>query len=310
MTGRALVERLVSHHLDGAVVSAEPVGGGYSGAGVHRVRARLPGGERELVLKTARVADEPGHTDEQRVYGTHPSSLGAVHALLRERGLPTYDLLAWGMPSDGVPCFWAAMSALGGVSVRGHRDALDPEGFHRTCGAALGALHAVTRAYDGAVDLASPHGTDWDEAFFGSFEGVVEREIGARGMGDLAVEVRAFLERQRRNWVKSDRYALSHVDGLQGHAERDDAGWRYLGHVDLEDVVFLDARFALAGYELGVGGPVPAAFWDSYRELAAVDASYGTVRDVMTLYFLVNWLWIESGRSKIVGTIRQVIRGH
>lgn len=97
MIGRDLVERIVSHHLGGAVLSAEPVAGGYSGAGMHRVRALLPGGERELVLKTARVADEPGHTDEQRVYGTHPGSLGAVHALLWERGLPTYDLLGWGV---------------------------------------------------------------------------------------------------------------------------------------------------------------------------------------------------------------------
>jgi hypothetical protein len=309
MTGRDLIEWIVERHLGGEVVSAEPVTGGYSGARVHRVRARLPGGERELVLKTARAKDEPERGDEQRIYGTHPGSLGAVHALLRARGLPTYDLLGWGMPSDELPLFWAAMSALGGVSVRDRRDGLDAEGFHRTCGAALGALHAVTRGYDGVVDLAKPHARDWDEAFFGSFERAVERELGARGMDDLAARVQAFAERRRRDWAKAGRYALSHVDGLQGHAARSDAGWRYLGHVDLEDVVFLDARFALAGYELGAGGPAPPAFWDAYREFAAVDQSYAEVSDVMTLYFLVSWLWIESGREQIVGAIRRVLHG-
>jgi hypothetical protein len=303
------VERIIREKLGGEALAVEAVAGGHSGAGVWRVWARLAGGERELVVKTAAVEEAEEGSDEGRVYGTHPASLGAVHALLRARGLPTYELLGWGMPSTGVPAFWAAMSRLGGVSVRGHRGEPDAESFQRACGEALGAVHAVARAYDGAIDLAGPHATAWHEAFFAAFEGMVEREVVGRGLGELAGAVRAFVERARREWVTPERYALSHVDGLQGHAEHGGDGWRFLGHVDLEDYVFLDARFALAGYELGAGGRAPAAFWEGYRALAAVDGSYEAARGVMQAFFLVNWLWLEGGRAGVVERIRRVVGG-
>jgi hypothetical protein len=304
LSDRALLERIVAGHLGGALLSAETLAGGYSGAGVHRVRARLQGSARYLVLKTDHVYhDRSG--DEPRVYGTHPSSLGAVHALLRARGLPTYELLGCDMPSAELPVFWAAMSALGGVSVRGYGGEPDPDGFHRACGEALGALHAVTRAHDGTVDLPEPHPTPWHDAFFAAFDVVIERELVARGIDDLASSVRAFVGRHRRTWVPADRYVLSHVDGLQGHAEHRDGAWRFLGHVDLEDVVFLDARFALAGCELGAAGPVPRSFWDGYSAFAPVDPSYEAARPLLKLFYLVNWLWIDAGRAKVVETIRR-----
>ena len=309
MTEGSLVERIVARQLGGTALSVEPLAGGYSGAGVHGVRARLPDGERELVVKTAPVDEPDGRADEERIYGTHPGSLGAVHALLREHGLPTYELLGWGMPSHELPLFWSAMSALGGVSVRGHRGEPDPGGFHRTCGEALGALHRVTRPYDGTVNLAGPHSSTWDEAFFASFEGIVEREVVARGLDELAGGARAFAEQQRRGWLRPERYVLSHVDGLQGHAEHGAGGWRFLGHVDLEDFVFVDARFALAGYELGAGGSAPAAFWEGYRAVAPLDESYRAARGMMQLFFLVNWLWLDAGRPQVVEAIRRTIAG-
>jgi hypothetical protein len=83
------------------------------------------------------------------------------------------------------------------------RPAARPAATGWLCGSALGALNAVTRSFDGAVDLAEPYPTPWDAAFFASFEGVIDREIGAHGMSDLAYEVRR--ARGREHLLQPDR---------------------------------------------------------------------------------------------------------
>jgi hypothetical protein len=105
-------------------------------------------------------------------------------------------------------------------------------------------------------------------------------------------EIRTFIDAHRRSWVPAGEFVLSHPDGLQGHAVHDGTKWRFVGHLDLEDVSFTDARFPLAGYELGAAGPVPTAFWEGYRAHKAIDASYESVRDLFTLYYLLDWFWI------------------
>jgi hypothetical protein len=302
----AVLERIVAECLGGEAMSVVALEGGHSGAGVYRVRARFAGSERALVVKTAAVGDGP-EDDEARIYGTHPRSLGATYALLQSRGIPTYELLGWGMPTAGVPVYWFAMSLLDGVSVHGGRPEDDAEGFQRMCGHALGAMHAVTRSFDGAADRSSPHPTSWVDGFSGAFEQVVRRELDLRGLSDLASRVRKFADRRHREWTEAPSYSLSHVDGLQGHAVHGLTGWRYLGHVDLEDVVFLDARFALAGYELAHGGIAPAPFWEAYESLVDADASYPAVRSVLQLYLLTDWLWIEESREQILATIAKAV---
>jgi hypothetical protein len=100
------------------------------------------------------------------------------------------------------------------------------------------------------------------------------------------------------------------VDGLQGHARRDGGVWRFVGHVDLEDFVFLDARFALAGFELSTGGGrAPDVFWEGYRLRGPpVESSYARVRDLFQAYFLVNWLWIKTERPRLLGRIGQIVQ--
>jgi hypothetical protein len=280
-------------------VGAEALGGGYGGASVRRVRARFAGAEeREVVVKVGRVQGTevvPDDAVDARVYAARSWSLAPVNALLRQRGLPTYDLLGWGFPDADVPFFWLVMSVVDGEFARGHPGDPDRPGFHRVCGEALGALHAVGRSFDGAVDRTARHDLPWSEAFFGSLDGLVRREA-ARPDGLFRAhepEVRAFVDARRARWVPPRAYALSHTDGLQGHVASVDGRWRYAGHVDLEDYVFTDARFPLAGYELGAGGPLPPAFWEGYRAFTEVDPSYEAVRPLFGLYYLLSWFWLS-----------------
>src|SRR5439155_15837963 len=96
-------------------------------------------------------------------------------------------------------------------------------------------------------------------------------------------EIWTFIDGHRQRWVLPRGYALSHPDGLQGHARHDGARWHFNGHLDLEDYAFTDARFPLAGYELGAAGPVPPVFWEGYRAYKDVDPSYEVTRDLFKL---------------------------
>lgn len=302
----AVVAQVVAHHLDGEALSVEPLEGGWSGAGVYRVMANLAEGQRELVVKLTDMGDAL-ENDESRVYGTHPASVSAVHALLRSRGLPTYELLGAGIASAAEHVHWVAMSLLDGVPVHGHRPDQDPRGFQEMCGDVLGAIHEVTRTYDGEVDLATPYPSSWHDAFFDAFGRVVSRQLDKPGLADLGRRARRFAETRLQEWQPATAYSLSHVDGLQGHAVHSSVGWRFVGHVDLEDVVFLDARFALAGYELAHGGVAAAPFWEAYTSHTAVAPSYEADRAMLQLYLLIDWLWIEASRESLLAVIERTI---
>ena len=231
---------------------------------------------------------------DARIYGARSWSLEPVHAGLRRRGIPTYDLLGWGFPTGEVPFFWVAMSHLPGRPVQGSDGAPDPEDLQRACGEALGTLHAITRPFDGFVDQTEPYRLTWSDAFFQSLENALRRALAHRDptFGEHEAEIRAFVDRHRRDWSPPDRYSLSHPDGLQGFAEFAGGCWLFTGHLDLEDFTFTDPRFPLAGYELTAARPVSAAFWDGYRTARAVDPSYEAVRDLFKLYYLLDWFWI------------------
>jgi aminoglycoside 6'-N-acetyltransferase len=112
--------------------------------------------------------------------------------------------------------------------------------------------------------------------------------------------LRDWIDARRRRWVAPSgpaAYSLSQMDGLQGVARRDPGGWRFVGHVDLEDFSFMDPRFPLAGYELGAEGvrgrkPIPASFYEGYRSRLPIDPSFAEARDVFKLYYLLSWLYI------------------
>jgi hypothetical protein len=292
---------IVARCLGGSLRAATPLGGGWSGA-VYRVRVAGGDGEREVVIKLDRVRGAPamdGEDADDRVYFARSWSLRPVHALLRRRGLPTYDLLAAGFPSAEVPYRWQVMSVLEGTLIKAGVDSgrvPAVEELHRVAGAALGALHAVTRDYDGPVDQRAPHRLGWGEAFFRSLERQARTALvlGNEALGRQEARLRAFIDGHRRSWVPPRTFALSHFDGLQAMAAWDGARWALSGYLDLEDYGFTDPRLPLAGYELGVvgrerRGRVPAAFWEGYRARASVDPGYEAARDLFWLYFLLEW---------------------
>jgi hypothetical protein len=66
------------------------------------------------------------------------------------------------------------------------------------------------------------------------------------------------------------------------------------GHIDLEDMAFMDARLPLAGYELEYESlerrrQVPPEFWAGYRRHKEVAPTYEATREVFKLFYLLAW---------------------
>jgi len=303
------LQRVVGRALEGSVLSASTVSGGYSGASIYRVRVLAAGGELEAVVKLDRPRGPNPITPRDtavRMYSARTWSVPAVHALLRRHGLPAYDLLGWGPPDGEVPFFWVVMSALDGVSVRDRLkgDPSELTDLFRVAGEELARVHSVARAYDGAVDLASPYDEPWGQAFFSYLRTFVSR-VRERGtpavaalLGEYWRSIETFVEDQERRWTPTSEFMLSHFDGLQAQATQHDGTWRFTGHFDLEDFSFREPRWALAAFELGVEGVrhqrrVPAAFWDAYRANKTVDPSYNESKSVFKLFHLLDWAQMD-----------------
>ena len=178
------VRAIVTQKLGGRLLSAVPQGGGFSGAGAYRVRAQLgdTGQERELIVKLGKVHGAPviDDLDPARIFAARSWNLRPVHALLRARGLPTYDLLASEFPSPDVPYFWLVMSALDGRPLGEWLDRTtgrEHAALHHLAGDSLGRMHAITRPYDGWVDQTTPYRVDWGAAFFHALDDTLDEAL-------------------------------------------------------------------------------------------------------------------------------------
>ena len=319
----AALRAIVVAELGGRLLAAVPLRGGYSGDAVYRVRLLAGGAARDVVVKLGQVQGAPATPEDDakaRIYAGRSWSLGPVHALLRRHGVPTYDLLASGWPTAGVPYRWVVTSLLEGLPIGeafGAAAGEDTAALYRLAGEALGAVHAITRPYDGWADQTLPYRLGWSEAFFGALEEALEeatRRWTAAGRPALAAHaprLRALVGDRRRHWVAPPAYVLSHADGLQAMVERDGGGWTVTGHVDLEDFAFLDARMPLAGFELSLGitrrRPLPAPFWEAYRRRAGEDAAPGWEEawPVFRLFYLLQWSWIPFDLRQHAGPAEQ-----
>lgn len=116
------------------------------------------GHEQILLVRVGKVHGSPA-TD-----ALDPArNFQSAHALQRAHGLPTYELLDCEFPSDEVPYFWVATSAVEGRPLGQWLDVTIGEeraSLHHFAGDTVGRVHAITRPYNGWVDQTTPYRVD------------------------------------------------------------------------------------------------------------------------------------------------------
>ena len=296
MTGEhAAIGALVRDRLSVEPRTIAPLTGGEVG---HVFRVDTDVGA--YVVKFVRLVDEPGFADEaadDRVYGSRWSNLGPARALLAANEVPAAAVRATGvLPQRGLA--YAILDFLDGEP-----DDFSPAWF-AAVGATLGRLHAITRAYQGWVDMPAPYPESWTNAFARSFQARLSEAASLlpTGLGD-AVAARA--SGLLVGLTEPTEFVFSHTDGFQGVMARRGGLWALRGVIDIEDHQFTDQRFVLAGFELGHavnGRDVPPDFWSAYAGAQPVDPGYETFKPLFHLYYLLVWTWVLQDRPVLRDT--------
>jgi len=284
---------LVRERLGAEPRAVLPLAGGEVG---HVFRVDTDGGAYAVKFMRDRaapsLADEPV---DDRVYGSRWSNLGPASTLLAARGIPAAAVRATGvLPERGLS--YAILDFLDGDA-----DDHSPAWF-AAVGAALGALHAIARPYQGWVDMPAPYPTPWRVAFGESFRRRLAETapLLPPSLGD-AIAARA--EPRLAALDEPTTFVFSHTDGFQGVMSRGSGEWGLLGVIDIEDHQFTDQRFVLAGFELGQavnnGRVVPAAFWRAYTAAKPVDPTYATFKPLFQIYYLLVWAWVVQDRPAL-----------
>lgn len=155
----------------------------------------------------------------------------------------------------------------------------------------LGAIHCITRAYDGWADLPTPHSLRWRDAFFTALHTILERSCIHPGINQRRQQLVQTFNRYAAAWIDPSRFVLSHGDGLQAMLVPTATSWSLTGVIDIEDHYFTDQRFALAVYEVGMGHtPLGDSFWVAYQQHTILDSTYPQFRPLFQLYVLLDWL--------------------
>jgi hypothetical protein len=294
-----VLTQIIAQELDGALVDAKEIPGGYAGY-VYVVRAAVEGRPRTVCVKLTPL-ETPGNAwltpVDVRVGGSIIDNLAGAYVLLSSAGMRLPELYASGRLERDEPLAFQVMELLEGISIRefvAYQEHEGMEPLHELAGETLGRLHSVVRAYDGLCDQPAPDPLGWKAAFYASLQNVLSRASDRNAVIQRnAVSIERFVSRQEALWTDPAEFVLSHIDGLQGMARYADHGWKLTGLVDIEDHRFVDPRSALAGYELSLhdeGRTVPSAFWRGYKRFKPVPASYPALRNLFFLYDLLGWL--------------------
>jgi hypothetical protein len=236
---------------------------------------------------------------DDRVYGAWPVNLGPAHGLLKDFGIPTYDLMSYGQVEKGV--YFQLMSRLSG---RPFGECLADSGpaeaasLQALAGEALGRLHRITRSFEGWAALPRPYAQSWKEAFFESLQNRLKEagQLGLKTVDQRFGRLGTFIVQQREAWTDPVRYVFSHTDGMQAMFDRKGSGWVLSGHYDVEDYKFADQRFVLAGFELAclqAGQEVAEPFWFAYLKHKKLEIDYAGTKGLFKLYFLLSWLCLS-----------------
>jgi fructosamine-3-kinase len=286
---QASIGELVRDQLGVEPQAIEPLAGGEVG-NVFRVDTDAGA----YVVKFVRLVDEPGFVDEavdDRVYGSRWSNLGPASALLAANDVAAAAVRGTGvLPQRGLA--YAILDFLDG----------DPDDFSpawfAAVGATLGRLHAITRAYQGWVDMPTPYPESWTNAFARSFQVRLSATASLLPTG-LRDAVAARASGLLVGLTEPTEFVFSHTDGFQGVMARRGGLWALRGVIDIEDHQFTDQRFALAGFELGHainGRDIPPDFWSVYAGAQPVDPGYETFKPLFDLYYLLVWARVLQDR--------------
>jgi hypothetical protein len=288
-----LIQRIVRTHLGATadlIVDRSP---GFSGSFVYAVDLASPSAHLPCIVKL--IPDWPDDPDvTNRVYGSHAASFRAAYALLQQCAIPLPQLYTALTPQPELPFYCYVMERLPGEDVQTIRARLsDAPLAHLDAivGHHLGAIHSITRSYDGWADLATPHPLRWREAFFIALHTILERACIHTVIQQRREQIVQTVDQYAAAWIDPSRFVLSHGDGLQGMLVPNGASWSLSGVIDIEDHCFTDPRFVLAVYEVGMGhAPLRDSFWEAYQHHTILDSSYTQFRPLFQLYVLLDWL--------------------
>jgi fructosamine-3-kinase len=269
-----------------------PLVGGQVG---HVFRVDTDGGA--FVVKFVGARREGAYAEEprdDRVYGSRWSNLQPAYELLRKSGVAAPRLHASGTLADEGLHF-AILDFVDG-------DADDfSAAWFSGLGAALGALHAITRPFQGWVAMDGPYPEPWVAAFPASFRSVLAQAapiVGER----LARVVEARAQDDLAAFTEPGRFVFSHTDGFQGLFRQTGGGWALAGVIDIEDHQFTDPRFVLAGLELQhawAGRTIPAEFWAAY---GPAEPGWDRNKTLFQLYYLLVWARVLRDQAEAFGT--------
>jgi aminoglycoside phosphotransferase (APT) family kinase protein len=288
-----LIQHIVQVHTGGRAGLPVDCSPGFSGSFVYAVDVALPDGPKDCIVKF--VPDWPDAEDvTNRVYGSRAASYRAAYDLLRQHGVLLPHLYAALAPQPGLPFYCFVMERLAGEevqTVRSHLGGAERRQLDALIGRHLGAIHRITRAYDGWADLPAPHAVPWRAAFFAALSTILDRACVHSSIVQRRPQLVRTFAQYAAAWVDPVHFVLSHGDGLQGMLVRGSDGWGLAGVIDIEDHLFTDQRFALSVYEMGLGdAPVSDIFWVAYRQQASLDETYWQFRPLFQLYALLDWL--------------------
>jgi aminoglycoside phosphotransferase (APT) family kinase protein len=291
----ALIQHIIQTYLGGTAGQIVDRSPGYSGSFVYAVDVVAPAGDKPCIVRL--IPDWEDDDDvANRVYGSRAASFPAAHALLQGAAVPLPQLYAALMPQPELPFYGYVMERLPGDDVQALRARVAGPSQIRLdalAGHHLGAIHRITRSFDGWADWTTPASLDWRDAFFTALRMVLDRACVHAEILQHRQQLVQMFDHFAGTWIDPSRFVLSHGDGLQGMAVQTTSGWALSGVIDIEDHRFTDQRFALAVYEVEVSMGQPSlhdSFWTEYLLQTTLDPSYSQFRPLFQVYVLLDWL--------------------
>ena len=249
-------------------------------------------------MKFVENKPEPSFEQEEmdnRVYGARWSNLKPSYDLLKQHSLPVPELET--IKSDG-KYNYSVTEFLKGDSLKDlmlKDSTQDIAQLHSMIGDQLGKMHAVTRDYFGWVDMRKPYDKNWKDSFFESCQSHLQQaSANHKFIKDREAKIQIFLEQRKNEWTDPKQFVFSHTDGVQGIATMENNQWQLNGFIDLEDNMFTDQRFVLAGHEMILewsGKSILSEFWEQYQNHIAIDETFQQTKSLFKLYYLISWTW-------------------